>query len=120
MADLARRAVVSGAAMRGEPSLHSPQANLDDDPGLLEIRKRFSGSTYNAARLLRRTGHPRFIPAVVCGILERYAESRPALELRSAGDGLRLAEDLGLDSLTLTDVGIALEDAAGFELQPVE
>src|SRR5580698_3028121 len=97
--------VYRGATMNSHLSARPLEAApLEDDAGLLEIRRKFSSSTYHAARLLRRTGHPRFLPAIVGGVLERYVEPVQAAGLRSGGEGLRLCEDLGLDSLSLTEI----------------
>jgi acyl carrier protein len=77
---------------------------------LREALKRCSPATCEAALRFYQTGSPEHLPAVVDGIVERYVE--PALRPRMEGPrpDLRLAEDLGLDSLTLMEIVMLAEE----------
>jgi len=59
---------------------------------------------------VRRTGNPEHVPAVVIGIVERFVEPDLRIKLKDADDDLRLIEDLGIDSLTMMEIVILVED----------
>ena len=58
----------------------------------------------------RKTGNPEHVPAVVIGIVERFVEPDLRIKLKDADDDLRLIEDLGIDSLTMMEIVILVED----------
>ena len=82
----------------------------EEDDHLREILKRCPHSTYEAARRFRVTGDVRQVPAIVFGIIERFTESELRPKLREPHDGLMLGEDLGLDSLTMMEIVLLVED----------
>ncbi|MGA3008058.1 MAG: acyl carrier protein, partial [Opitutaceae bacterium] len=77
----------------------------------MDALKRCSPATIEAAVKFRKTGDPLLVPAVVVGIIERFAEPDQRARLRGADDDLRLIEDLGIDSLTMMEIVILVEDA---------
>jgi acyl carrier protein len=83
----------------------------EDEAALTEALKRCSPATVEAAVKFRKTGDPAPVPAVVLGIIERFAEPDQRARLRVADDDLRLIEDLGIDSLTMMEIVILVEDA---------
>lgn len=50
------------------------------------------------------------MPAVVIGIVERFVEPELRTKLKDADDDLRLIEDLGIDSLTMMEIVILVEE----------
>jgi 3-hydroxyacyl-[acyl-carrier-protein] dehydratase len=50
------------------------------------------------------------VPAVVIGVIERFVEADLRVKLKDADDDLRLIEDLGIDSLTMMEIVILVED----------
>jgi 3-hydroxyacyl-[acyl-carrier-protein] dehydratase len=50
------------------------------------------------------------MPAVVIGVIERFVEPDLRPKLKDADDDLRLIEDLGIDSLTMMEIVILVED----------
>ena len=82
----------------------------EDEAGLRETLKRCSPSTFEAAVQYRRTGNAEHVPAVVIGVIERYVEADLRTKLRDAGEDLRLIEDLGIDSLTMMEIVILVEE----------
>ena len=88
----------------------SPPADYDDDAHLREALKRYSPSTLEAARELRRTGNPSQVRVFVAGVLGRFVEPDRRAKLRAPHDDLLLAEDLGIDSLTMMEVVVLAED----------
>jgi acyl carrier protein len=81
-----------------------------DDPHLREALKRCSDSTYLAAREFRRTGSSAHLPAIVHGVIERFVDRELRAKMRRPSNDLRLAEDLGLDSLSMMEIVMLAED----------
>src|ERR1017187_3055038 len=82
----------------------------EDETALREALKRCSPSTFEAAVQFRKTGNPEHLPAVVIGVIERYVEPDLRTKLKDADDDLRLIDDLGIDSLTMMEIVILVED----------
>jgi 3-hydroxyacyl-[acyl-carrier-protein] dehydratase len=82
----------------------------EDETALREALKRCSPSTFEAAVQFRKTGNPEHVPAVVIGVIERFVEPDLRAKLKDADDDLRLIEDLGIDSLTMMEIVILVED----------
>src|SRR3954471_22956505 len=82
----------------------------EDDVNLRESLKRCSPSTFEAAVQYRKTGNAEHVPAVVIGVIERFVEPDLRVKLKDADDDLRLIEDLGIDSLTMMEIVILVED----------
>jgi len=82
----------------------------EDEAALREALKRCSPSTFEAAVQFRKTGNPEHLPAVVIGVIERFVEPDLRIKLKDADDDLRLIEDLGIDSLTMMEIVILVED----------
>lgn len=81
------------------------------DPQLKELLRRCSPATYEAALRYRYSGDISALPVLVRGLVERFVEPelRPRLQA-PANEELRLAEDLGLDSLTMMEMVLLAED----------
>src|SRR3954465_8151998 len=82
----------------------------EDESALREALKRCSPSTFEAAVQFRKTGNAEHVPAVVIGVIERFVEPDLRVKLKDADDDLRLIEDLGIDSLTMMEIVILVED----------
>ena len=82
----------------------------EDESALREALKRCSPSAFESAVQFRKTGNPEHVPAVVIGIVERFVEPDLRIKLKDADDDLRLIEDLGIDSLTMKEIVILVED----------
>ncbi|MEO5960989.1 MAG: phosphopantetheine-binding protein [Opitutaceae bacterium] len=82
----------------------------EDETALREALKRCSPSTFEAAVQFRKTGNAEHVPAVVIGVIERFVEPDLRMKLKDADDDLRLIEDLGIDSLTMMEIVILVED----------
>lgn len=91
------------------PVLAKPFAP-EDEAALREALKRCSPSTFEAAVQYRKTGNPEHVPAVAIGVIERFVEPDLRVKLKDADDDLRLIEDLGVDSLTMMEIVILVED----------
>lgn len=82
----------------------------EDEAALREALKRCSPSTFEAAVQFRKTTNPEHVPAVVIGVIERFVEPDLRIKLKDADDDLRLIDDLGIDSLTMMEIVILVED----------
>ncbi|MEO7413462.1 MAG: phosphopantetheine-binding protein [Opitutaceae bacterium] len=82
----------------------------EDDAHLREALKRCSVSTYLAAREFRKTRSFDHLPTIVHGVIERSVDRELRGKMRMPSAELRLAEDLGLDSLSLMEVVMLAED----------
>jgi len=89
-----------------EAKTFTPEA----EAALRESLKRCSPSTFEAAVQFRKTGNPEHLPAVVIGVIERFVEPDLRVKLKDADDDLRLIEDLGIDSLTMMEIVILVEE----------
>jgi len=85
----------------------------EDEASLREVLKRCSPETINKAIKFRQTGDANLVGDVVIGIIERFVEPERRGKLDNAPDTLVVAEELGLDSLTMVEVVLAVEDATG-------
>jgi acyl carrier protein len=88
----------------------------NDDPVLRETLKRCSPATYYAACKYRTTGCSDALRTVLIGVVERYVDRDLRYKLLSSPDELRLAEDLGLDSLTLMEIVMLMEEIFPLEV----
>lgn len=104
-------AAVSPSAGTNKPFPATPKPFApEDEASLREALKRCSPSTFEAAVQFRKTGNPEHVPAVVIGVIERFVEPDLRTKLKDADDDLRLIEDLGIDSLTMMEIVILVED----------
>jgi len=103
-------AVQSSPGSTKQVSTPSKPFAPEDEAALREALKRCSPSTFEAAVQYRKTGNPEHVPAVVIGVIERFVEPDLRMKLKDADDDLRLIEDLGIDSLTMMEIVILVED----------
>ncbi len=98
--------LIAGSPAPAAPKPYSPE----DDAYLREVLKRCSAPTFEAACQFRKTRNTEHLPAIVLGIIERYVEPDLRAKLKDPDDDLRLIEDLGIDSLTMMEIVILVED----------
>lgn len=87
-----------------------PDSTPQDDPALREALKRCSPATYYAACKFKSHGSSEDLRAVISGIVERFVERELRPKLLDGNDGLRLSEDLGIDSLSMMEIVMIAED----------
>lgn len=85
----------------------------EDEAALRETLKRCSPETIEKAVELRKTGNAELAGPVVIGIIERFLEPEKRDLLKNPQDSLRMVDDLGLDSLTMVEIVLAVEDSTG-------
>jgi 3-hydroxyacyl-[acyl-carrier-protein] dehydratase len=106
MSDEVNSTAAGGKSVVVGPKPFAPE----DEAALREALKRCSPSAFESAVQYRRTGNAEHVPAVVIGIVERFVEPDLRVKLKEADDDLRLIEDLGIDSLTMMEIVILVED----------
>jgi acyl carrier protein len=82
--------------------------------------RRCSPETIEAAVRFRETGDLDTVPTIVFGILERYQPSTAPVKLSQADENARLIEDLGLDSLTLLEIVLSIEEVLKLHIENEE
>ncbi len=82
--------------------------------------KRCSPETVEAAVRFRNTGDEKEIPTIVYGIIERHLAPENTRPLAQADDDTRLIEDLGIDSLTLLEIVLSIEETLGISIENEE
>ena len=88
-----------------------PGLSPADEAVLREALKRCSPATLAAALNYRRTGEVASLPFVVLGIIERFVDPEHRERLKTGNTDLRVIEDLGVDSLTMLEVVMLVEES---------
>ena len=103
MNDVAR--LTSNAALPDDPEI--------TDPAELRLRdalRNFPPAVSEAIRRFRDDPQPELLPLILNNLIERYVSPDLRDRLGSPADNLLLEEHLGLDSLTLMEIVMRLED----------
>ena len=82
--------------------------------------RRCSPETVVAAIRYRETGDVETIPTIVYGILDRYQPATAPVKLSEAKEDARLIEDIGLDSLTLLEIVLSVEEVLKLKIENEE
>lgn len=82
--------------------------------------KRCSQETIDATLRFRESNNPEEIPTVIYGIIERYLPPESNVSLKNADDTTSLMEDLGIDSLTMLEIVLSIEEALGISIPTEE
>ncbi len=82
--------------------------------------KRCNVETIEAAVRFRTTGNPAELPTIVYGVIERHLPAENTRSLTDAPDDTRLIEDLGIDSLTLLEIVLSIEETIGISIENEE
>ncbi len=102
------KAEVSGTPKTGSEAL------------LRDTLKRCSPETLEAALKYRASGDVTLVPVIVLGIVERFLDPEVISKLRSGDDTVRFMEDLGLDSLTMIEAIMMVEESLGVSIKNEE
>lgn len=82
----------------------------EDEEMMRDSLKRCSPETVEAALAYRKTGDVDRVAIIIIGIIERFLEPDMRARLRKGGDNQRIFEDLGIDSLTLVEIVMLVEE----------
>lgn len=91
-----------------------------DHADIREALRRCSPETIDAAIRFREEHDPAAVPQVVFGVLQRYQPATAAVQLTEANEETRLIDDLGLDSLTLLEIVMTIEDVLKVHIENEE
>ncbi len=93
----------------------------DAEQNLRDSLKRCSPECVEAAVTFRKTGDAAQLNPVILGLLERFMdpEMRPKLAQANADD-LKILEDLGVDSLTMVEMVMLVEETLGLTVDNTE
>jgi 3-hydroxyacyl-[acyl-carrier-protein] dehydratase len=97
-----------------------PALTEDQLSQLKTALKRCDEATLQAAIAYREHGDVSVIPVIVTGIIARFMPPENTDKIRSAGDETRLAEDLGIDSLTMLEVVMTIEEVLSMRIEDAE
>ena len=92
----------------------------NDLAALKEGLRRCSPETIEAAIRYREQGDLSAIPKIVYGIIERYQPATAPIKLSQADENARLMEDIGLDSLTLLEIVLSIEEVLNLRIENEE
>jgi len=87
---------------------------------LADLLKRCSAETLTAATAFREKGDLSTIEVIVLGIIDRHLEPDQKKIFQDAQDNLRLYEDLGLDSLTMLEIVMLVEQVLNLSIDNEE
>ena len=109
-------AVINGQGSRAPFPATAKPFSPEDESTLRDSLKRCSPATIEAALAYRRTHEASHLPAIIIGVIERFVEPDLRSDLKEADDELRLVEDLGIDSLTMMEIVIMVEDVLQMQI----
>lgn len=109
-------AVQNGYDPRAELPASVKPFTAEEELALRESLKRCSASTLEAALHYRKAHDIAQVPVVVIGVIERFVEPSLRSKLKEADDDLRMVEDLGIDSLTMMEIVILVEDVLQMQI----
>ena len=83
------------------------ESSVEED--LKELLKRCPPGTYESALLFRKNKDINQVEKIVMGIIDRHLEPEQREILSKSDDTLRMYEDLGMDSLTMLEIVMLVE-----------
>ncbi len=92
----------------------------EQEAKLRESFKRCSPETVAAILRFRNQQDIGAVIEVVNGVIERYLKLAPGETLATKSDCTKLGEDLGIDSLTMLEIVMAIEEALDFRIEDSE
>jgi acyl carrier protein len=99
------------------PGPSSPSDSVSaEEAQIRDSLRRCSEPTIQAALAYRQTKDPEHTLPVVIGIIERYVDPELRPKLAESGESLRFVEDLALDSLTMMEIVMLVEEVTGLTI----
>jgi acyl carrier protein len=91
-----------------------------EEGSLRESLRRCSPAAIEAAMAYRREGDTKLLSPIIIGIFERFVEPDQRPRLAGDCDDLRVIEDLGLDSLTMMEIVMLVEEVTQTKIENEE
>jgi acyl carrier protein len=101
-------------------TLRAATLTAEQEIRLKESFKRCSPETIEAILRFRTEHDLDSVIAIVHGIIERYLKLEPGQTLGQRPDSTRLGDDLGIDSLTMLEIVMSIEEALDFRIEDAE
>lgn len=92
----------------------------DEREELADSLKRCSEKTRQAAFDFRETGRLSLLPPIILGIIERFLEPEIRPKLKEGDGSLKLIDDLGIDSLTMMEIVVLVEESLDLSIDNEE
>ena len=87
---------------------------------LKQALRRCRPEVFDSVLKFRNENDITVLPVIVNGIIERYLPAESKISIGETTDETRLAEDLGIDSLTMLEIVLSIEEALGFRIEDSE
>lgn len=116
-ANFANRNMSNHATVKRE-SKSAPAPGSDEL--LRDTLKRCSERTLEAALAYRASSDVAHVPVVVLGIVERFLDPEVVETLRAGDDSTEFMADLGMDSLTMIEAIMMVEESLGISIKNEE
>lgn len=87
----------------------SSDSNISVEEDLKDLLKRCPPGTFEAAVAFRKNKDASYVEKIVMGIIDRHLEPDQREILANSDDMLRMYEDLGMDSLTMLEIVMLVE-----------
>ena len=87
----------------------NPDSNSTVEEDLKDLLKRCPPGTYEAALTFRNSQDIDQVEPIVMGIIDRHLEPDQREILNNSDESLRMYEDLGMDSLTMLEIVMLVE-----------
>ena len=97
-----------------------PTLTSEQEAKLRESFKRCSPETLAAILRFRKEHDISAVIIAVHGMIARYVKAEEAETLSQRPDSTRLGEDLGIDSLTLLEIVMSIEEALDFRIEDAD
>ncbi len=98
------------------PKIILPVKAEKDDRTLSELLRRCPPGTLEAARRFRMTHNQREVQPIIEGVITRYVDRDKRVLMVDPRGTLRLSEDLAIDSLSMIEISMTLEDVLEMSL----
>ena len=95
-------------------------SDLSIQEDLRDLLKRCPPGTYDAALAFRVDNDVSQIEKIVLGIIDRHLEPEQREILMDSDDSLRMYEDLGMDSLTMLEIVMLIEQTLKVSIENEE
>lgn len=102
--------VASSTTISNLPASSAPAADSADEARLRDALRHCPPAVHEAVRRFRQKPRPELLPLILNPLIERYVAPDLRARLQGPSDDLLLLEHLGLDSLSLMEIMIRLED----------
>ncbi|MCH2155204.1 MAG: phosphopantetheine-binding protein [Opitutales bacterium] len=93
-----------------QPAVSEKTFTEEDIEILKDALRRCPEGTFEAALAFRQEGDVSQLETIVLGIIKRYLEPDMRSKIDAADDNTHLMEDLGIDSLTMMEIVILVEE----------